>query len=95
MRAPADANRQDDLRVVSARRAALIARVAKLEWLTTNEAALYCRRGRSAFEKMVVALRIPCSKPGGQNGERLFRRTALDAALTSCEVAPAFDSPAA
>lgn len=73
-------------RVISARDAATLARVSRLEWLTTSEAALYCRRGRAAFEKFVIARRIPSSRPGGPNGDRLFRRTALDSALEACVV---------
>lgn len=85
MRLPSDSAKVvRGVRVVSSGRAALIARVSKLEWLTTSEAALYCRRGRSAFEKMIVDLRIRPSRPGGPTGERLFRRVDLDAALVSC-----------
>lgn len=69
--------------VLSAARAAQWVRVSKLDWLTSAEAAVYCRRGQTAFEEMVRAIPIPYSRPCGPNGDRLFYRADLDAALLS------------
>lgn len=80
MRLPADTN---GLRVISATRAALVARVSKLEWLTTAEAALYCRVGGSLFDRMVRSIPIPFSRPAGPKGDRRFFRSDLDRALMS------------
>jgi len=71
----------DDVKVISAPKAAMWLRVSKLDWLTTSEAALYCRRGQTAFEAMVREIPIPFSRPCGPNGDRLFYRADLDAAL--------------
>lgn len=67
--------------VISAARAAMWIRVSKLDWLTPAEAACYCRRGQTAFEVMVRDIPIPYSRPCGPNGDRLFYRADLDAAL--------------
>lgn len=69
--------------MISASRAALLARVSRLEWMTTGEAALYCRVGIALFDRMVKALPIPFSRPAGPRGDRRFRRSDLDAALAS------------
>lgn len=71
------------VRVLSEARAALWHRVSRLDWLTFSEAAVYCRRGPTSFESMVRDLPIPFSRPCGPNGDRLFYRADLDAALLS------------
>lgn len=91
MKLPADTTIEGGLRVVSASRAALIARVSKLDWLTTDEAALYCRVGVSTFERMVRDLPIKFVRPAGPKGDRRFYRSHLDAAL----LARVENSPAA
>lgn len=78
MKRPADA-----CRVISANRAALWERVAKLDYLTTDEAALYVRFGVRAFEEMVKSGPIPFTRPAGPRGDRRFLRSDLDAFLYS------------
>jgi len=88
---PADTTVEGGIRVISATRAALIARVSKLDWLTTDEAALYCRVGVSTFERMVRDLPIKFVRPAGPKGDRRFYRSHLDSAL----LARVENSPAA
>jgi excisionase family DNA binding protein len=86
-RTPADTEKvstgADSIKVISADRAALWSRVAKLTLLTTDEASLYCRVGLRTFERMVKDIPIAFVRPAGPNGDRRFFRTDLDAALLS------------
>ena len=70
-------------KVASAADVALWQRVAKLDWMTANEAAVYVRFSPRVFEEMVVATPIPFSRPAGPKGDRRFFRADLDAALRS------------
>lgn len=83
MKHPADAATKDGLRIISAARASLWTRIAKLDWLTADESALYCRVSLPTFEKMVKALPIAFTRPAGPKGDRRFYRAHLDAALLS------------
>lgn len=94
MKYPTDAATKDGLRIISASRAALWTRVSKLDWLTADEAALYCRVSLPTFEKMVKGLPIPFTRPAGPKGDRRFHRAHLDAALLS-RVENTSSSPAA
>jgi len=80
VRLPADSVKSADVRVISAPRAALWLRVSRLDWLTTDEAALYCRVGVSTFERMVRDLPIKFVRPAGPKGDRRFYRSHLGAA---------------
>lgn len=71
------------LNIISEEKAELWARVSKLDWMTTDEAALYCRFGVSAFEKIVKSIPIPFSRPCGPKGDRRFFKSDLDVALRS------------
>ncbi len=73
----------DGLTVISESRAALWSRVATLDWLTADEASLYCRVSLATFEKMVKTLPVPFTRPAGPKGDRRFFRSDLDASLMS------------
>lgn len=78
MKSPADA-----IKVISSQRAAMWSRVSRLDWLTTDEASLYCRVSVRTFEGMVKSLPIPFTRPAGPRGDRRFYRADLDASLLS------------
>ena len=67
----------DPIKVISATRAAEWLRVSKLDILTADEAALYCRVGLATFEKMVKELPVPFFRPRGPQGDRRFFRADL------------------
>ena len=69
--------------MISANWFALWVRVSKLDWLTADEAAIYCRVSARTFERMVKDLPIPFSRPAGPRGDRRFFRSHIDAALLS------------
>lgn len=73
----------DDLRIISAAKAELWTRVSRLDWLTADEAALYCRVSLPTFEKLVKTLPVPFTRPAGPKGDRRFYRSHLDTALLS------------
>lgn len=81
MKNPADAADLPGLNIISARRAAMWTRISRLDWLTADEASLYCRVSLATFEKMVKSLPIPFTRPCGPNGDRRFYRSHIDAAL--------------
>jgi len=74
---PADTTVEGGIRVISATRAAEWLRVSKLDILTADEAALYCRVGLATFEKMVKELPVPFFRPRGPQGDRRFFRADL------------------
>jgi len=83
---------QNGLKVISEERAAEWLRVSKLDILTADEAALYCRVGLATFEKMVKELPVPFFRPRGPQGDRRFFRADLlslmHARLENCPAKP-------
>lgn len=83
MKHPADAADLPGLNIISARRAAMWTRISRLDWLTADEASLYCRVSLATFEKMVKSLPIIPVRPTGPKGDRRFYRPDIDKALLS------------
>jgi len=69
--------------IINAREAADWLRVSKLDYMTTDEAALYLRMGRPMFDALVKAGRIKFSRPNGPTGMRRFLRVHLDEFMRS------------
>ena len=65
--------------MISARDAAVWSRVARLELMSSSEAAFYLRVSVRAFNVAVSAGLIPFELPAGPNGRRRYRRSDLDA----------------
>lgn len=65
--------------MISERDAALWSRVAMLNLMTANEAAVYLRISVRAFNIAVAAGLIAFERPAGPNGNRRYRREVLDA----------------
>lgn len=70
-------------KIITDANAKIWVRVSRLDWLTADEAALYCRVSPTTFEGMIPALGIPVSRPAGPKGNRRFFRADLDKALLS------------
>jgi len=59
------------------------------EWLNTEEAAAYTGLAKGTLDNDACkggSHKIPCSRPNGKNGRRLYRRSDLDAYLNGAAV---------
>lgn len=69
--------------VITPREFAEWSRVSKLDYMTTDEAAVYIRIGRATFDALVKEGRIKFSRPNGPTGMRRFLRIHLDEFMRS------------